>query len=556
MPDICIDNQHVRRPVAGSYNGFARLAICMQTPFVGYLTSSFMLQGALLAIEIAGLSMLAGLILGLGLALLRLSRSRVLSGLAWFYIWFMRGTPLLLQLVFIFDVLPAVGLTFNAFTTAVVGFSLNEAAFTAEIIRGGITSVNRSQSTAATALGMPPLLTLRRIILPQAMRAILPALANQTISLIKGTSIASVIFVNELTFRAEQIVAQNFRFFEVFTAAGVIYLVMTSAVALGQIAAERRFDFMREDRAGLGQRVLLFLGRGPSPSPVPSPMPEPPRERLPVLIAGICRDIAGTEAGPSVVCWNVQKSYGEREVLKSIDLTVATGEVVVIMGPSGSGKSTLLRLINHLEPVDWGEITVHGSHVGYEKIPGGGLRPTRKLAQARAKARIGMVFQHFNLFEHLTAIENIIEAPVTVYRQSEQEARSIALRLLAAVGLARHANHYPHQLSGGQQQRVAIARALAVSPRVMLFDEPTSALDPELVGEVLAVIRGLAEAGMTMVIVTHEVRFARDVADRVLFMDGGVIVEQGPPEEVLDRPVQERTQRFLRMVSKTEEAVV
>ena len=219
-----------------------------------------------------------------------------------------------------------------------------------------------------------------------------------------------------------------------------------------------------------------------------------------------------------------------REILKGIDLTVNAGEVVVIMGPSGSGKSTLLRMINHLEPMDWGEITVDGQLVGYEPLPGGGVRPVRKrLAQARAAARIGMVFQHFNLFEHLTALENIIEAPVSVYRQKPEEARAVAARLLGAVGLARHADHLPHRLSGGQQQRVAIARALAVAPRVMLFDEPTSALDPELVGEVLAVIRGLAEAGMTMIIVTHEVRFAREVADRILFMDDGVIVEQGPP---------------------------
>jgi polar amino acid transport system permease protein len=528
----------------------------MPTHFVGYLTSSFLLQGALLALEIAGLAMMSGLILGLGLAMLRLSRSSVLSGIAWFYIWFMRGTPLLLQLVFIFDVLPAVGLTFGTFTTAVVGFSLNEAAFTAEIIRGGILSVNRSQSIAATALGMPPLLTLRRIILPQAMRAILPALANQTISLIKGTSIASVIFVNELTFRAEQIVAQNFRFFEVFTAAGVIYLTMTSAVAAGQLVAERRFDFMREKREGVGRLLLMKFGLArPLVREEPS-RPEPPRERLPVLIASICRDLASADSEPCVICRNVQKSYGDREVLQSIDLTVHAGEVVVIMGPSGSGKSTLLRLINHLEPLDWGEITVHGNHVGYEKIPGGGLRPTRRLAQARAQARIGMVFQHFNLFEHRTALDNITEAPTTVYGQSPDDARSIGVRLLAAVGLSRHADHFPHQLSGGQQQRVAIARALAVSPRVMLFDEPTSALDPELVGEVLAVIRGLAEAGMTMIIVTHEVRFARDVADRILFMDGGVIVEQGSPAQVLDHPSQERTQRFLRMVNKTEEEVV
>ena len=224
------------------------------------------------------------------------------------------------------------------------------------------------------------------------------------------------------------------------------------------------------------------------------------------------------------------------------------------MGPSGSGKSTLLRMINHLEPMDWGEITVDGQLVGYESLPGGGVRPVRKkLAQARAGARIGMVFQHFNLFEHLTALENVIEAPVTVYRQKQDDARAVAARLLGAVGLARHVGHLPHRLSGGQQQRVAIARALAVAPRVMLFDEPTSALDPELVGEVLGVIRALAEGGMTMIIVTHEVGFARDVADRILFMDDGVIVEQGPPASVLDRPEQDRTRRFLRMVNKVEE---
>ena len=255
-----------------------------------------------------------------------------------------------------------------------------------------------------------------------------------------------------------------------------------------------------------------------------------------------------------VVCRdNVQTAYGERQILKSIDLTVNRGEVVVIMGPSGSGKSTLLRMINHLEPLDWGEITVNGRHVGYEKMPGGGFKATGNLAKARAEARIGMVFQHFNLFEHLTALENLIEAPVQVYRQPLNKAREIGLRLLAGVGLSAHADHLPHRLSGGQQQRVAIARALAVSPRVMLFDEPTSALDPELVGEVLGVIRALAEAGMTMIIVTHEVRFARDVADRIVFMDEGVIVEEGPPGQLLDAPKQDRTRRFLRMVAQEEE---
>jgi polar amino acid transport system permease protein len=527
----------------------------MSTEFLHYAASPFLLQGAILAIEIAVVSMVFGLTLGLGLALMRVSRHAWLRSPAWCYIWFVRGTPLLLQLVFIYDVLPAVGIKLDTFTTAVIGFSLNEAAFSAEIIRGGVLSVNRSQGIAAAALGMSGALTFRRIILPQAMRAILPGIANQAISMIKSTSIASVILVNELTFRAEQIVGQNFKFFTVFTAAALLYLAMTSCVAVGQVAAERHFDFLRErDTEGPLAKWLMRLGwRRPPPAKAPTAaIPLAKREPLPALIGDIYRDLDDTEARPVVVCTNVQKAYGDREVLKSIDLTVHRGEVVVIMGPSGSGKSTLLRMINHLEPMDWGEITVDGRHVGYERVPGGGFRPTGNLAHARAEARIGMVFQHFNLFEHLTALENLVEAPIRVYRQDPAHAREIGLRLLAGVGLASHVDHLPHRLSGGQQQRVAIARALAVSPRVMLFDEPTSALDPELVGEVLGVIRGLAEAGMTMIIVTHEVRFARDVADRIVFMDEGVIVEEGPPEQLLDRPQQERTRRFLRMVEHGE----
>jgi polar amino acid transport system permease protein len=250
-----------------------------------------------------------------------------------------------------------------------------------------------------------------------------------------------------------------------------------------------------------------------------------------------------------VVCQGVWKAYGQREVLRGISMTVRRGEVVTIMGPSGSGKSTLLRLINHLERLDRGEITVDGKYVGYEKV-GDELRPSGDLARERAEARIGIVFQQFNLFEHLTAIENLMEAPIYVYGQPRQVAQDRAVELLSNVGLAHHAQHLPHRLSGGQQQRVAIARALAISPRLMLFDEPTSALDPELVSEVLAVIRRLAEGGMTMIVVTHEVKFAAEVADRVLFMDDGRVVEEGSPSDVLVNPQEPRTRQFLRLVER------
>jgi polar amino acid transport system permease protein len=232
---------------------------------------------------------------------------------------------------------------------------------------------------------------------------------------------------------------------------------------------------------------------------------------------------------------------------------VKRGEVVVIIGPSGSGKSTLLRLINHLESLDQGEITVGGRHVGYHRRHGQ-LVPLADRARSRAEARIGMVFQQFNLFGHKTALENIMEAPMQVQGMARAEAETRGRRLLRMVGLAHHADHLPHRLSGGQQQRVAIARSLAMAPELMLFDEPTSALDPELVGEVLGVLRNLAAAGMTMIIVTHEIRFARDVADRVVFIDGGKIIELGTPAEVLEHPQHERTRRFLSLIEGEAEA--
>jgi polar amino acid transport system permease protein len=509
-----------------------------------YASSAFLLDGALTAVEIAALAMAGGVVLGLMLALMRLSPLPPLQGTAWLYIWFIRGTPLILQLVFLYDALPVVGIKLDSFTTAVVGFMLNEAAFSAEIIRGGILSVDRRQSLAAASFGMGPFLTLRRIILPQAMRAILPGMANQTISMIKGTSIASVIFVNELTFRSQQIVGQNFKFFTVFAAAGIIYLILTSAVAVAQFYLEKHYSLEASKKlivkaAPVGEVAAATASGELAPSPT---------AWMDSLQASSSEGSAPDQ--PFVICRNVQKSYGDRKILCGIDLFVQRGEVVVLMGPSGSGKSTLLRMVNHLEPLDWGEITVDGKYVGYQNQIGGGLKPTRNVAKARAEARIGMVFQHFNLFDHLTALQNIMEAPIHVHGEATEKMHTLAVNLLRMVGLASHADHLPHRLSGGQQQRVAIARALAISPRLMLFDEPTSALDPELVGEVLAVIRRLAEAGMTMIVVTHEVRFAREVADRVIFMDDGLIVEQGPPEDVLDHPKHERTQRFLRMVEQ------
>ncbi|MGL3807044.1 amino acid ABC transporter ATP-binding protein [Paeniglutamicibacter sp. R2-26] len=244
---------------------------------------------------------------------------------------------------------------------------------------------------------------------------------------------------------------------------------------------------------------------------------------------------------------NVHKSFGHQEVLKGIDLTIEPGEVVAILGPSGSGKSTLLRTINHLERLDGGTIRVDGELMGY-RVRGRRLHELREHEVLRQRTHVGMVFQNFNLFPHLSVLDNITEAPIHAQGRNRAEVTDSALGLLRRVGLAEKANAYPRQLSGGQQQRVAIARALALNPKVVLFDEPTSALDPELVGEVLDVIRGLAQDGTTLVIVTHEMGFARDVADRVVFMDGGHIVEQGTPAEIFGSPQHPRTKEFLSKV--------
>jgi polar amino acid transport system ATP-binding protein len=250
---------------------------------------------------------------------------------------------------------------------------------------------------------------------------------------------------------------------------------------------------------------------------------------------------------PMVKAEQVCKSFGALEVLKGITLEIAKGQVMVLVGPSGSGKSTFLRCINHLESVSAGRLYVDGELVGYHER-GGKLHEMRPRDVAKQRRDVGMVFQHFNLFPHRTALENITEAPLHVKKVKKGEAVDRGRDLLNQVGLAEKADAYPAQLSGGQQQRVAIARALAMNPKLMLFDEPTSALDPELVGEVLGVMKKLADEGMTMVVVTHEMGFAREVADQFVFMDGGVVVESGPPREVLGNPKNERTKAFLSKV--------
>jgi polar amino acid transport system ATP-binding protein len=256
---------------------------------------------------------------------------------------------------------------------------------------------------------------------------------------------------------------------------------------------------------------------------------------------------------PMIVVERVHKSFGHTEVLKGIDLTVSTGQVVCLVGPSGSGKSTLLRCVNNLESVDAGHVWVDGQLMGY-RVAGSRLHRLNERAARRQRRDIGMVFQHFNLFPHMTVLENVAMAPVVAAGEDRASAAARATALLDRVGLATRRYAYPRHLSGGQQQRVAIARALALQPKLLLFDEPTSALDPELVGEVLTVMTDLAADGITMLVVTHELAFARDVADTLVFMDAGRIVESGPPAQLIARPTHERTRSFLSRIRSEQPA--
>ncbi|MEV0003931.1 amino acid ABC transporter ATP-binding protein [Micromonospora sp. NPDC050980] len=264
--------------------------------------------------------------------------------------------------------------------------------------------------------------------------------------------------------------------------------------------------------------------------------------------ATVAPDASGTQKSDLMVrAEQVHKSFGPLEVLKGIDLEVRAGEVCCLLGPSGSGKSTFLRCINHLEKIDAGRIWVDGDLIGYRER-GGRLHEMRDKEVAAQRRAIGMVFQRFNLFPHMTVLQNVTEAPLLLRQSKKAQAREHAAQLLDRVGLGDKLGAYPGQLSGGQQQRVAIARALAMQPKLMLFDEPTSALDPELVGEVLDTMKDLARDGMTMIVVTHEIGFAREVGDHLVFMDGGVVVEQGDPREVISAPRHERTKAFLAKV--------
>lgn len=504
------------------------------------------------------LATVSGSILGTALALARVSKSPLLSGLSWGYIWLLRSIPVIVLLLvlnnlgYLYETI-TLGVPFTGtvlfeypttqlltpFAAAFLGLTLNQSAFFAEIVRGGILSVDQGQLEAASALGLPRRRQAFRIVLPQAMRSILPTGFNEIIGLTKATSMVYVLALPELFYTVQVIYRRNLEVIPLLMVATVWYLVIMTVLSIAQHYIERYFS-----KGALRNPKPLpfqaFFQRFSRPLPAVKPL------SIPARTSGF-RDATVLRSGGAVRIHGISKSFGSLKVLDGIDLTLPAGSVTAILGPSGSGKSTLLRAINHLERVDGGFISVDGDLVGYEQ-KGDVLYELKEKDILKRRADIGMVFQSFNLFPHLTVLENLIEAPIQVRGVNREDATQLAQELLARVGLSDKINAYPRQLSGGQQQRVAIARALALRPKVLLFDEPTSALDPELVGEVLDVIKELARTGTTLVIVTHEIGFAREVADTVVFMDGGHILEAGSPARIFNEAEHPRTREFLAKV--------
>ncbi len=514
---------------------------------------------------LTALGALFGFTLGTALALARVSRSPLLAGLSWTFVWIFRSIPVIVLLLIINNLgylyetvslgVPFTGWTFfsypttqliSPFVAALIGLTLNQAAFASEIVRGGILSVDQGQLEAAAALGLPRRRQAFRIVLPQAMRSILPSGFNDIIGLAKGTSNVYILALPELFYTIQIIYRRNLEVIPLLMVATVWYLVILTVLSVMQHYIERHFSkgALRNPPPSLFTAIVRRLGLAPKATlqavePAAAPQAAP---------AGtVPRWSGGLTRGGEVTIHGVSKHYGALQVLKDVTLTVRPGSVTVVLGQSGSGKSTLLRTINHLERVDGGFIAIDGELIGYRQ-DADTLYELGEKDILQRRVDVGMVFQNFNLFPHLTVLENIIEAPISVRGVLRPEAEALALELLARVGLSDKAHSYPRQLSGGQQQRVAIARALALRPKVLLFDEPTSALDPELVGEVLAVIKELARSGTTLIIVTHEIGFAREVADTVVFMEQGRVLETGTPEQVFNHPAHPRTAEFLAKV--------
>ncbi len=484
--------------------------------FIAEARYAMLLKGLGITILLALFSGLSGTILGGFICFIRTRDHRLLSAIASLYVRVFRGIPIVvLLLIFYYIVFSKSGV--SAFWVCVVAFSLDFGAYCAEIFRSGIGAVPIGQSLAGRALGFGRRRTFSKIVWPQALRHILPVYSGQLIAMVKTTAIAGYISVIDLTKASDLIRARTFDpFFPLFFTA-IIYF-MLSAVMLHSIRA-----LIRHIEPGIRSVDKEIL------SAVKAFDAEKERE------IGINNVESGLPAdGVLIKTEHLCKSFGNVTPVKDISCEIKKGEVISVIGSSGTGKSTFLNLLNHLEEADSGSIIFEGENTGKKGYD-----------INRLHRKIGMVFQSFHLFSHLTVIENLMFPQTEVLGRSKEEACRKGMELLRLVGLEDKALGFPGQLSGGEQQRVAIMRAVAMDPHVILFDEPTSALDPTMVGEVLTVIQDLARRGMTMVIVTHELRFAKEISSRVFYLDEGTIYEEGSPAQIFDSPTKEKTRQFI-----------
>ncbi len=488
---------------------WAGLAESFQKTFIQENRWQMVLSGLGITVLISLCSALIGSVVGFGLCLVRRSRNRVASTLAAAVIRLVQGIPTLVLLMVLYYIVFA-STILSGVVIAILAFSINFGVYVSEMIRTGIDAVDKGQWEAAAALGFGTVKTFTKVIAPQAARHILPVYKGELISMIKMTSVVGYISVEDLTKATDLIRSRTFEAFFPLIVTAVIYFLLAWALTCLLGLVERRIDPKRRRRTLKGIDLT-------------APAPE------------AAEKAAVTETQPVISISHLKKVYPNVTPLQDVSTEISRGDVISIIGPSGTGKSTLLRCLNRLEEPTAGEITVLGQ-------PLTGAKPQQLHAIRR---RMGMVFQSFNLFAHLTVIENIMLAPVELLGMDRQAAYSRGMELLASVGLAEKAMNYPDELSGGQKQRVAIARTLGMEPEIVLFDEPTSALDPTMVGEVLSVIRRLAGQGLTMLIVTHEMKFARDVSSRVFYMDQGVIFEEGAPEQVFEHPRTDRCRAFV-----------
>lgn len=479
-------------------------------------------------IKLSTLTWVLSIGLGFLLALAKQSRHGLLSVPARGYIWLFRSLPLLVLLIFIYNLPQALpgtsAILADPFWSGLLALVICETAYVAEIHRGGLLSIPKGQGEAARALGLKFFGTQWRVVIPQALRVALPSLANEYISIVKLTSLVSVISLTEILMVGQRLYSQNFLVIETMAAVAFFYVFIVTVFDFLLKRLERFLDVNQRNVSRVPDAAVLALAT---------------QQRT-----ALARPASNGE--PALQAARLHKAYNDIEVLGSVNLQIQPGEVVSVIGPSGSGKTTLIRLLNGLEQLDNGEIRINGEpFIHLNKV---GAQKPQYIEHAEHRLNIGMVFQSFNLFPHLSVLDNLLMAPKYHRLGATSELKQQAYALLHKVGMLDHAWKYPHQLSGGQQQRVAIARALMMRPQIMLFDEPTSALDPEKVNEVLQVIEALAEEGITMVIVTHEMNFAFKVSDRIVFMEKGRVVCDDTPG-ALRSGHNPRVEAFLKDVS-------